>query len=113
MRRRPPAAGLTIAISALALIAGGCRDGEAPPTNPSTATIETTPATTATTSTPPATTSVQPTSTATAATSPTTTAGAPPTTNPEDSADNDLPPEPSSPEEAFEQECEEHPERCG
>ena len=31
----------------------------------------------------------------------------------EDSAENDTPPEPGSPEDAFEQECEKHPERCG
>jgi hypothetical protein len=31
----------------------------------------------------------------------------------EDSAENDVPPEPGSPEEAFEQHCEENPEACG
>ena len=32
---------------------------------------------------------------------------------PEDSAENDVPPEPGSAEEAFEQHCEENPEACG
>lgn len=107
MRRRPLAAGLAIA---LALSAAGCRDDETTVTG-SSATTDPAPLTISPTSTAPDDTAGPTTTSPT--TTPTTTDGAPPATTAEDSEDTDLPPEPGSPEEAFEQECEKHPERCG
>ena len=112
MRSRPLAAALVIVLGAP--LVGGCRDDEAT----TTATIQSapTPAPSAPTTASELTTSSTSTSETTTSISETTTSiSGGDSTPPEiaDSEDNDLPPQPGSPEEAFEQECEKHPDRCG
>ena len=111
MRPRPLAAALAVGISAVALATGGCNDGEGTAADV-TSVAPTISAPSSTTATPPATTTTTTSEPTTTTTSTTSTAEQPPSTV-EDSAENDTPPEPGSPEDAFEQECEKHPERCG
>lgn len=105
MRSRPLAAALVIVLGAP--LVGGCRDDEAT----TTVTIQSAP--TPAPSAP--TTASEPATSSTSTSETTTSISGGDSTPPEiaDSEDNDLPPQPGSPEEAFEQECEKHPDRCG
>lgn len=105
-----------LALAGLVSACGG-DDEKASETTPTVTTeTETTPTTeTAPTVTtpPPTTPSTTPTPPADTDSGGTTVPSAPPQTAPQDGPDNDTPPEPGSPAERFEQQCQQNPETCG
>jgi hypothetical protein len=117
LRGRPLAA--TVAAS-LALIAAGCGDDPTTSTSvPVKSTTSTATSTSSTTRSTTSTTSTQSTTTAPPTTTASSTVTATETTAPNydpakpDSESNDKPPESGSPQESFEQACEQNPESCG
>lgn len=122
MRGRAPGARAALLALILAVPFAGCGDEEttttSAPTTTSSSTTTTSSITTSSSSTAAETTTTVPltstTSTVTESTGAETTT-LPPDFDPEkpDSEDNDKPPQPGSPEEAFEQACEDDPSLCG
>jgi hypothetical protein len=98
---------LALLLPALALGAAGCGDDDAEETTPSVtvpAATETAPATTAAPTTTESSTTTKPPKT-----------GGTPSYDPgkADTPENDVPPPPGSPQEAFERMCEQNPSACG